>query len=79
MIPDAISKLRLVYPNLMKVEYDNTRTRSQGTLESVEKIEQKTPLELFKEFYEKQNNQPMQTQQEEYMKQLIEEIQESEV
>lgn len=79
MIPDAIRKLRLVYPNLMKVEYDNIRTRSQGTLESVEKIEQKTPLELFKEFYEKQNNQPMQTQQEEYMKQLIEEIQESEV
>lgn len=78
MIPDAISKLRLVYPNLMKVEYDNTRTRSQGILDIVGKIEQKTPLELFMEFYEKQNNQPMQKQQAEYMKQLIEEIQESE-
>ena len=25
-IPDAVSKLRIIYPNLMKLDYDNQRT-----------------------------------------------------
>lgn len=56
-IPDAIGKLRSIYPNIMKLDYDNTRTRSISDIDGAENIETKSPIELFDEFYEKQNNQ----------------------
>ena len=73
-IPDAIGKLRVIYPNLMKLDYDNKRTRSSAKLDIIENIEQRSPLDLFAEFYEKQNNQPMTDDQSEFMKSLIESI-----
>ena len=73
-IPDAIGKLRVVYPNLMKLDYDNKRTRSSAKLDIIKNIEQRSPLDLFSEFYEKQNNQPMTDGQSEFMKSLIESI-----
>ncbi len=77
-IPDAIGKLRVIYPNLMKLDYDNKRTRSSAKLDVIENIEQRSPLDLFAEFYEKQNNQPMTDGQSEFMKSLIESIWEGE-
>lgn len=77
-IPDAMGKLRVIYPNLMKLDYDNLRTRSSRQLTLDGDMERKTPLELFGEFYEKQNNQPMSLQQTEFMEQLIEKIWEGE-
>ena len=77
-VPDAMGKLRIIYPNLMKLDYDNTRTRTSQTLTAAEETERKSPLELFGEFYEKQNNQPMSSQQEELVRQLIEKIWEGE-
>ena len=73
-VPFAIEKLRVVYPNLMKLDYDNTRTRTSTVINATEKVEQKTPLELFAEFYELQNNQSMSEEQEQYMLDKIEEI-----
>lgn len=78
-IPDAIRKLRVIYPNLMKLDYDNQRTRYHLQLVETEAIEQKSPAELFMEFYEKQNNQPMSLEQKEYTMQLIEKIWEEEL
>ena len=72
-IPDAISKLRSIYPNIMKLDYDNTRTRENKNL-TVSEVKKKSPLELFSEFYEVQNNQPMNHEQEKFMVQLIENI-----
>lgn len=77
-IPDAIGKLRVIYPNLMKLDYDNKRTRSSAKLDIIENIEQRSPLDLVAEFYEKQNNQPMTDDQSEFMKSLIESIWEGE-
>lgn len=77
-IPDAIGKLRVIYPNLMKLDYDNKRTRSSAKLDIIENIEQRSPLDLFAEFYEKQNNQPMTDGQTEFMKSIIESIWEGE-
>lgn len=71
-IPDGLQKLRVIYPNLMRLEYDNSRTRHSRVVERAEEIEQKTELELFAEFYEIQNNQPMSREQEVFMKELIE-------
>ena len=52
---NAASRLRAVYPNLMRLEFDNRRTR-QGELQLDEDWEEELPLEaLFAEFFEKQN------------------------
>jgi exonuclease SbcD len=77
-IPDAIGKLRTIYTNIMKLDYDNKRTRSGTVIASADAVEQKTPLELFGEFYEKQNNQPMTEQQQAFTASQIEKIWEGE-
>lgn len=71
---DAIAKLRVVYPNLMKLSYDNKRTQRQQTITDAENVEKKTPLELFEEFYEKQNNQSMTDEQKKLSQELIESV-----
>ena len=70
-IPDAIGKLRTVYHRLMKLDYDNRRTRANQEIGGAESVEAKTPFELFSEFYELQNNQPMSDEQSEYMREMI--------
>ncbi|MBQ6702714.1 MAG: exonuclease SbcCD subunit D [Clostridia bacterium] len=77
-IIDAVGKLRVVYRNLMKLDYDNTRTRSTSLISGNEAVETKTPLELFSDLYEQQNNQPMSEEQTEFMKKLIENVWEDE-
>ncbi len=72
-IPDAVSKLRIIYPNLMKLDYDNQRTRAGIVLEGAED-QQRSPLELLEEFYEKQNGQPMGEEQRAFAKNLMEHI-----
>ncbi len=77
-IPDAIGKLRVIYPNLMKLDYDNKRTRSNTALNPAEELDKKSPLELLSEFYEFQNNQPMSEEQTAFSRELIESIWEDE-
>lgn len=77
-ILDAIGKLRTIYPNIMKLDYDNKRTRSNFEILSAEAVEEKTQLELFGELYEKQNNQPMSDEQQDFVGALIQEIWEGE-
>lgn len=73
-IPDAIGKLRVIYRNLMKLDYDNTRTRTHQEIDQAEQLEAKSPMELFSDFYTLQNNQPMSDRQQEYMQALVESI-----
>lgn len=68
---DAVGKLRVIYPNLMKVEYDNTRTRQSGQIELQDTAEDKMPMELAEELFELQNNKPMREEQKKYMEALI--------
>ena len=73
-IPDAIGKLRCIYPNIMKLSYDNLRTRAAVTVRGTAEVEEKSPMELLREFYELQNNQPMTDEQEEIARGMMEEI-----
>ena len=77
-IPDAIGKLRAVYHRLMKLDYDNKRTRANAEINSVTDIEFKSPFELFSDFYELQNNQQMNEEQTRFIIDLIEKIWEDE-
>lgn len=76
-VPDAVAKLRVVYHNLMKLDYDNRRTRENQTIESVDDSVQHSPMELLQEFYELQNNQPMNEEQISFASAMIEKIWES--
>lgn len=78
-VPGAVGKLRVIYPNLMKLEYDNQRTRSRAQVIGGEATEEKNPLELFEEFYELQNNQTMSEEQRAFTQELIQRIWEGEV
>ena len=71
-ILDVIGKLRTIYHRLMKLDYDNKRTRLNMEINSVTDVESKSPLELFSDFYKLQNNQPMTQEQFDYVKLLIE-------
>ncbi len=77
-IPDGLQRLRTIYGNLMRLEYDNQRTREDQEVDRAEEIEKKSELELFEEFYQLQNNQPMSDQQRELARKLAEEIREGE-
>lgn len=77
-VPDAMARLRTVYPNLMKLDYDNLRTRSAALLEGAEDRERKDELGLFAEFYEKQNGQPMNEAQRELAARLMRKLKEGE-
>ena len=76
---DAIGKLRSVYHNIMKLSYDNTRTNRTVYITEAADVERKTPLELFSDFYELQNNQPLTDEQREFMKEIVEQVWEGRV
>ena len=73
-IPEAVGRLRSLYPNLMKLSYDNTRTRTSRIIDGAQDVQRKTPLELFEELFELQNNQPMSDRQRSFARELIESI-----
>lgn len=60
---DAVAKLRCVYPNLMRLSYDNLRTREMREIGGIsggigEDAGTIRPEEVFAELYELQNNVP---------------------
>ena len=73
-IADAVSRLRVVYPNLMKLDYDNQRTRTSGIIDGAADAERRTPLDLLEELFEKQNGHPLSDDQRELSNSLISKI-----
>lgn len=72
-IPDVRKKLEYSYPNIMEIAYDNTYTKQNNETGTINITSQMTPFELFKIFYEKQNNKPMNNEQEEIIQKIFEE------
>ncbi|MCL1829895.1 MAG: exonuclease SbcCD subunit D [Oscillospiraceae bacterium] len=70
---NVIANLRVIYPNLMHLSYDNTRTRTTSNVLGLNAETTKlSPMKLFNEFYTEQNGQPISEQQREYISTLIE-------
>ena len=78
-VPDALGKLRLIYPYLMKLDYDNQRTHATGVGDEGGDLQRKSPMELLEEFYAMQNGQPMGQEQRQFARQLMERIWEGDV
>ena len=77
-IPDVLTKLRVVYKNIMKLDYDNQRTRHNARINGVMDVKNKSMLEHFSDFYELQNGQAMSEEQISFMTEIISEIEEGE-
>lgn len=73
-ILDVITRLRVVYKNIMKLDYDNQRTRINSEINLINDMESKSPLELFDIFYDSRNGQPLNNEQREFMENIIEDI-----
>lgn len=77
-VPDAIGKLRSIYPNIMELVYDNSRTKESLLPVGINDIELKTPSELFGDFYAAQNNSELSREQKKFVDKIIESIWEGE-
>lgn len=75
-VMDAISKLREVYPNILKLEFKNSRIVDKEDNYSFSEVRDRDELSLFREFYEFQNNIDMDEKRLEIMKKIIEELKE---
>ena len=73
-IPDVLTKLRVIYKNIMKLDYDNRRTRTANEIGGAENVKEKSPFEHFREFYEIQNGQPLSEEQSAFVTDIIEQI-----
>ena len=67
-VPNALARLRGIYPNLMKLDYDNLRTRSSAVIAAEKRHRTMSGTELFAELYERQNGQKLSAEQSAYAK-----------
>lgn len=74
-VTDAAARLRAVYPNLIKIDFTYARTRAAQTQpEAQEAVREKTPLELFDEFYASVHGAPMTDAERAVMQDVFEEV-----
>lgn len=72
--PDAIRKLRAIYPNLMRLDYDNRRTQAERTVTGIADPHRYTPIQLFDMLYSEQNGQSLSDVQRVFLTDLIEQV-----
>ena len=70
----ALSSLRAIYPNIMRLEYDNTRTRASAIVPDTDGSDGRTPLEIFEGLYEAQNGKGMDEEQTQLVSDIIEKV-----
>lgn len=67
----AIGSLRAIYPNLISLEYENLRTSGQAEIKALDRIEEKTDMEILADLYLWQNNQEMSEEQMDYSRRIF--------
>ncbi|NLH64323.1 MAG: exonuclease SbcCD subunit D [Erysipelotrichaceae bacterium] len=73
-IPDAIRSLRQVFPNIMKLDYDNRRTQQAQHSEMAAEEMSHSPMEIFASFYQSRTTASLNEEQKKLMEDLIQEI-----
>ncbi|MCQ2562999.1 MAG: exonuclease SbcCD subunit D [Mogibacterium sp.] len=70
----AMSDLRAIYPNIMRLDYDNNRTKAASFMPDVSGNDSRSPLEIFDDLYGSQNGRHMDEEQKKLVNELIEKI-----
>ena len=73
-VVDAISKLRIIYKNIIKLWYSNSKTDNIGFVDMPEDTLSKSPYDMFEEFYRARNGADMSRSQAEYIRRAIEKV-----
>ena len=73
-VVDAISKLRIIYKNIVKLWYSNSKTDIIGFVDMPEDALSKSPYDMFEEFYRARNGADMSRSQAEYIRRAIEKV-----
>ena len=73
-ILDVKHKLESVFKNIMEIEFDNETTRANNSIIFTDDMENLSPFDLFKEFYEQQNNKQMSDEQLQIVQEVFEEM-----
>lgn len=78
-IPGAANRMSLVYPNIMLLEYDNSRSRSRADFSAdrdIKEIKAMNPLEMLEDFYRQMNGTGMSEEQKKIASGVFDEISE---
>lgn len=67
-----LDEIRKIYPNVLRLEFDNTRTKKDMENENLEEIEKKDAFTLFSEFFERQNEREMDEEQRKWVRMILE-------
>ncbi len=73
---DPLGQLRQVFPNLIGIDFENSRTEQQvssSQIAAAQDLEQLTPLDLFVTFYQLQNDKDLSSDQLKVMKDIFDE------
>ncbi|MBR0104434.1 MAG: exonuclease SbcCD subunit D [Firmicutes bacterium] len=73
-VVNAMARLRTIYPNLMTMSYENSRTKADFQINDNYVYEDKSPMEHFSDFFEMVNGSKMSEKQREFTAELIEKI-----
>lgn len=69
---DAIGQLREVYPNIMGIDFESNKSQSSSTINNAfTYMSKKSPMDLFSEFYQLQNNNELNLQQEKILEAIL--------
>ena len=73
-IVDVIGKLRSVYPNIMRLDYDNRRSRALQEMGAATDSDNRSPFQLFEDFYRMQNNTELEPGQREIVSRMLDQL-----
>ncbi|HCX64754.1 MAG TPA: exonuclease sbcCD subunit D [Eubacteriaceae bacterium] len=73
---DPLGKIRSVYPNTMKIEFDNKRSKQNQSEKTAKEVAKKSSYELFEEFYFAMNNVAMSEEEKSFVQKILEEVEE---
>ena len=73
-IPDIKHLLENNYTNIMEIVYDNAYTSENKLVDKADMVENQSPVELFKTFYELQNNRALDSEQLKLVEQIFEQL-----
>lgn len=72
VVQNPLKILAQIYPNIMSVQYDNERTRASSVIAEIERLEEKSDIDLLNELFLLQNGVELNTDQMNYAKALFE-------
>lgn len=74
IVLNAMNKLRMVYPNIMSLEYEGQKERMERSVVEVANRENKQPIEFFKDFYYFRKNETLSEEKEAIVSDIMKEI-----